>query len=90
MITGHDITREIESLGVQEGMEAFAADDWCQIETFGEHEEEPCAAYLSLSESGGPVLRAYPDHPRAKEAAELLLCAYDAAKLTAADGGDHE
>lgn len=79
-ITGHDVARELERIGVPEGLEEFASHDWCQIETLHEDEDEPCAAHISLSGRGGPVLNVFPDHPRAMEATTLLLQAYQAAK----------
>jgi len=78
-ITGHDIAREIERIGVPEGMSLFVENDCVRVETDGP--KKPCAALLWRPEHRPAQIKMPADHPRAMEAATLLLRAYDAAKV---------
>jgi|GEM_PF-1696888 hypothetical protein len=77
-MTGHDIARELERLGVPEGMDVDAIESSAALLTGPEEADE--AAFVFVHDSS---LHINMDHPRAPEAADLLLRAYRVAKTTA-------
>ena len=79
-MTGHDIARHVERLGVPEGINVIATNTYLTL-----RDDRVDVFIVQAGDHKPHNLSGDPSHPRAMEAAALLMRAYRAAQVEAGE-----